>query len=64
MENQNIHHDKDPLPKNMVPNQNPKPVPQKDRQKSLGSLDNKDDVKRDSKLEKSDVKADRKSDNK
>ncbi|WP_417352093.1 hypothetical protein [Flavobacterium alkalisoli] len=64
MENQNIHHDKDPLPKNMVPNQNPKPVPQKDRQKSLGSLGNKNDVKRDSKLEKSHVKADRKSDNK
>ncbi|RYJ45098.1 hypothetical protein [Flavobacterium beibuense] len=64
MENQNIHHDKDPLPKNMVPNQNPKPLPQKDRSIASGYLGNKDDIRRDSKLEKSDVKADRKSDNK
>lgn len=64
MENQNIHHDKDPIPKNMVPNQNPKPLPQKDRQKSLGSLGNKDNIRRDSESEKSAVKADRKRDNK
>lgn len=64
MENQNIHHDKDPIPKNMVPNQNPQPLPQKDRQKSLGSLGNKDNIRRDSESEKSAVKADRKRDNK
>lgn len=56
MENQNIYPDKDPVPKNMVPNQNPKPLPQKDRSKTLGSLGNKEVLRRDSESEKNAIK--------
>lgn len=45
MKNKNINHDQDPTPKNMVPNQNPKPIPQKDKNTKSGNWDEKEIVK-------------------
>ncbi|MFL9835930.1 hypothetical protein ABS768_00375 [Flavobacterium sp. ST-75] len=42
MNNPNRKPDQDPIPKNIVPNQEPKPIPQKNRRSNLGQWDEKD----------------------
>lgn len=46
MNNQNRKPDQDPLPKNMVPNHEPKPIPQKERRVNQGLWNEKDNIKR------------------
>lgn len=46
MSNQNRKPDQDPLPKNMVPNQEPKPIPQKEKRVNQGQWDENDTLKR------------------
>lgn len=46
MSNQNRKPDQDPLPKNIVPNQEPKPIPQKEKRVNQGQWDENDTLKR------------------
>ncbi|KGO83597.1 hypothetical protein [Flavobacterium beibuense] len=46
MSNQNRKPDQDPLPKNMVPNQEPKPIPQKEKRVNQGQWYENDTLKR------------------